>query len=71
MPLRAHIPDLNFHIVREFALDGEIVLRRILAAHVWLKLSEEQNRTESRPIDRLAAWRVQDSIDEEATNGLG
>ena len=63
MSLRAHIPDLNFHVVREFALDREIVLRGILAAHVWLKLSEEQNRTEGRPIDRLAAWRVQDSVE--------
>ena len=63
MSLRTHIPDLYFHVVREFALDGEIVLRGILAAHVWLKLAEEQNRTESRPIDRLAAWRVQDSIE--------
>ena len=41
---------------------------RLYCAEYWLrmcrlKLAKQQNRTEGRPVHRLAAWRVQDSVE--------
>src|SRR2546426_10334989 len=63
MSLRPDITDLEFHIVRQLALDGEVVLGRILAAHVRLKLSEQRVWTEHSPVHRLPSLRIQDTVD--------
>ncbi len=63
MSLRPDITDLEFHIVRQLALDGEVVLGRILAAHVRLKLSEQCVWSEHCPVCWLSACRIQDAVD--------
>src|SRR5689334_20437414 len=62
MALRADIADLNKNIAGQFALEGQVILRRILRAQRRRKLSEQQNRTIERPIQRLIARWVQEGV---------
>src|SRR3954468_3777947 len=63
MTLRADVPDFKFHIVRQLALNSEVVLRRILATHLRLECSKQRNWTKHGPVHRLATWWSQDSVD--------
>src|SRR5438309_1628957 len=63
MTLRPYITNLDLHVVRQLALNRQVVLRGILAAHVGLELSEQSVRTEHCPVYRLISCRVQDSVD--------
>ena len=63
MPLRSYVANHEAHVMSQLVLDRQIVLRRVLRAHVRLELSKQQDRTEYRPVHRLAPWRIQDSIE--------
>src|SRR5215470_3573892 len=62
VPLRPDITNLQFHVIRQLLLNREVVLRRILAAHVRLELSEQEVGTEHSPVHRLIPWRIQDTV---------
>src|SRR5690242_7562476 len=66
MPLGTDVADLEKDIAGKFALDGEIVLRRILRAKVRRKLPEEQDGPIQRPVHgNTARW------SEEAVGDIG
>src|SRR6266496_1769259 len=62
MALRSHITNLQLHIVRQLALNREVILRGILTPHVRLKLSEQRVRAKHSPVHRLPSFRIKDSI---------
>ena len=62
MPLRTNIADLKLHVFGQLTLDIEVVLRRILAAHVRLHLSEQRVWTEHCPVCRLVPRRIENAI---------
>src|SRR5713226_7092673 len=43
-------------------LDRQIVLRRILRAHVWLEFTEQQDRFKQRPVKGGAWLRIENTI---------
>src|SRR5215469_385495 len=47
----------------QLMLDGKVVLRRILAPHMRLELSKQENWTEYRPVHRLSPHRIKYSIE--------
>ena len=69
MSLRPHIAELKHHISRQFLLEVQVVLRRILGAHVRLEIPVQQHGTEGSPILRGAGWRAQYSIKRIGTDG--
>src|SRR5260370_15233956 len=62
MGLRSYVTNLKKQILREFVLNCEIVLVRVLAAHVRLEFAEQKNVTKNRPVHVLTTLRSQDSI---------
>src|ERR1700730_17894529 len=57
MTLAAYVPELQHHVSRELALDGEVILLRILASQRIGEVSKQENGTEERKIDRRAwSW---------------
>src|SRR5215469_3708230 len=46
MTLRPNKAHLEYEVVRQLALDGEVVLVRVLRAHMGLELAKQQNRPE-------------------------
>src|SRR4051812_5828113 len=63
VPLRSDIPDLEYKILGEFALNIQVVLRRILRAQVRLELSVQQQRPEALPVGILPRRRIDDAIE--------
>src|SRR5262252_666025 len=63
MALRTNIGQLQQHVARQFALDGQIVLILVLRAHIWLELSEIDAAGEVGPVNRLAAFRIQKAVE--------
>src|SRR5215470_3830157 len=62
MPLRPYVTNHDTHVMSQLMLNRQVVLRRILAPHMRLELSKQQNRAECRPVDGLPSWWIQDSI---------
>src|SRR5258705_8534413 len=62
MSLPAYIRNLEYHILREFSLDRQVVLLRVLGADMRRRLPIEKDRPKHRPIHWLIPWRVQDPI---------
>src|ERR1700741_2450980 len=62
MALRSHITNLKLHILRQLALNREVILRGILTPHVRLELSEQRVRAKHSPVHRLPSFRIKDSI---------
>src|SRR5437868_2858149 len=51
VPFRADVADLEDKIFRKLALEGDVVLIGGLRLELGWHLSEQQNRTEERPVD--------------------
>src|SRR5262249_26927477 len=60
--LRSHIAHLQLQVSCQFAFDCQVVLRRILAPQVRLKLPEELNGPEHSPVHSFTAWRIQNAV---------
>jgi hypothetical protein len=60
--LRSHITELKDHISSQFLLEIQVVLSRILRAHVRLEIPVQQHGAEGSPILRRAGRRAQYSI---------
>src|SRR5579864_1296937 len=69
MSLGTHISDGEYQVFRNFLLDSEIVLRRVLGAEIRLELSEQEYGTECRPIHRGSGLRSQDSVERIGSDG--
>src|SRR5256885_14788900 len=62
MSLPAHVGNLEYEILRKFALDRQIVLLRVLGADIRRRLPIEKNRPKHGPIHWLIPWRIQDAV---------
>ena len=62
MPLRSHVADFQLHVFGQFALNGQVVLRGILRAHMRLEIAEQNDRLECRPILTASTRRGDDSV---------
>src|SRR5215475_160808 len=62
MPLRPNIANHDAHVVSQLVLNRQVVLRRILAPHMRLELSKQQNWTEYRPVHGLSPRRIEYSV---------
>src|SRR5579863_2198736 len=60
MPLRTHVANLQHGAVAQFALDGQIVLTRVLRAQVGLEVAIQKNRAKQRQVGRLALRGIDD-----------
>src|SRR5260370_4971196 len=63
VPLRSDISDLKEDVARQFAFDGQVVLRGILRAQNFWKLAEEQDRTECFPVNGRATRRAKHAVE--------
>src|SRR5437660_4074845 len=63
MALRAHVAKPQTQILRQFTLNTEVVLHRVLRPHVRLEFAKQQDGTEDGPIHRLAARRIQYAVE--------
>jgi len=59
MPLRPDIAELENHISRQFLLEIQVVLGRILRTHVWLEIPIQKHGAEGSPILWRAGRRTQ------------
>src|SRR5258708_12588794 len=63
MAVSSQIGNLKDEIPDNFALDRQVILFRILGAHVWSELPVQQNRAEILPSHSLPAWRIQNPVE--------
>src|ERR1700757_4038461 len=63
MPLRSDVANHDTHVMSQLVLNRQVVLRRILAPHMRLELSKQQNWTEYGPVHRLSSCGIQYSIE--------
>ena len=67
--LRADVAELQHQVPGQFAFDGEIVLSRILRAHLGLEITVQQDGAEGRPILRRTRFGSQDATERIRTDG--
>src|SRR5207253_6816097 len=60
--LRAHVANLQEDFAGELALDGQIVLSRVLRAQRLWELAEEKNGPIKRPVHGLVPRRVKEGV---------
>ena len=61
--LGSNVSNLQHQIACEFALNIEVILRRVLSAHLGLELSKKQDWAEHGPVHRLPARRIENSVE--------
>src|SRR5258708_15470846 len=62
MSLASNVSNLEDQILRQFPLDRQVILLRILRADFRRGLSVQENWTEHRPIHCLISCRIQDAV---------
>src|SRR5437879_3517285 len=63
MPLPANIGNLPNKIFCNLSLNRQIVLFGVLRSRIFCRLAEEQDWPEQRPVHRLVARRIQDTVE--------
>src|ERR1700689_4585309 len=63
MSLRTNVSQLQNDIPGQLALNRQVVLRRILRAHVGLEIAEQQHRPEAGPVLRAAGSGTQNPVE--------
>ena len=61
--MRTDVSDLEEGIAGQLPLDGEVILLGVLRSQIGLKLSVKNVGPEYGPIDRLAAYWIQNSVE--------
>ena len=63
MSLRSYVAELKHHVSSQFLLEIQVVLSRILRAHVRLEIPVQQHGAEGSPILRSPRLRAEDSVE--------
>src|SRR5437016_14597093 len=62
MSLPAYVRNLEYKVLREFTVDRQVILLRVLRADMRRRLSIKKDWPEQRPIHWLISWRIQDPV---------